>query len=252
MPTAKQPSKTLEGLRRELGSLLVHSDCVTPPDGVSTGWKPLDQFLIWKGYPKAAVSLMIRDAGGATTLWQRSAAQLTQKGQWAAWVDGPTATLNPWSLRQGGVNLAKMLSISAPKNERQALWVLQELMSLCLFELIGCDFGPHALKEGQVRQLKKLALRYQTALVLLTDQRQAVRSSFYSLILEFRKDNVLIHRALHRPTPHLLERKELYADTLPQLAAGNQAFGGRELSHLQPTSALSSSGLGVSGHHLHI
>ncbi len=225
MPTLLPNRSSLEKLRQEMGSRLVQTECVAPPMGVRTGWGPMDQFLIWRGFPKAAVSLLVTEAGGATTLWERSAALITQNNQWVAWVNGDLSVLNPWDLRQRSVNLSKLLCVASPKSEKQRFWVLQELMSLCLFELIGCDCGPLAPREAQVRQLKKVAMRYQTALVLFTSSTRPIASSFYSLILEFKKDHVVVRRALHRPTPHLLERRDLYADTLPQLTAGRLAFG---------------------------
>ncbi len=216
--------KSIAELKLELGTQLISSDRVVAAPGVSTGWPQLDQFLLWKGFPKAAVSLLVSEAGGATTLWEQSAAQITKQGQWVAWVNGPTSDLTPWSLRQRNVDLSKLLYIGTPKTEKQTLWVLQELMSLCLFEMIGCDLGTTWLREHQVLQLKKLALRYQTALVLTTSSPCVLKSSFYAMIAHFHSEQVIIHRALHRPTPHTLNRKDLYADTLPQLAAGRRAL----------------------------
>jgi hypothetical protein len=175
---------------------------------------------MWHGFPKGALSLMVSDAGGATTLWARSAALVTQKKQWVAWMNGPHSCLTPWSLRQRGVDLSKLLCVSAAQDGRQTLWALQELLSLCLFEMIGCDLGDTWLREHQVLKLKKLAMRYQTAVVMFTRAPRVLKSSFYSLVLHFQKDQVIVNRALHRQTPYILERRDLYADTMPQLAAG--------------------------------
>jgi hypothetical protein len=128
-------------------------------------------------------------------------------------------------LRRAQADLSKILVVAPPHDERQLLWVLQELMAQCLFEIIGCDLGEMRLRDHHILKLKRLAARYQTALVLQT--RQPVRvSSFYSLILRFQKEQVVVQRALHRSTPHDFERRELYADTLPLLAAGRRALGG--------------------------
>lgn len=216
----------LEELKRELGPLLRPCEQVAPPPGLPTGWLNLDRHLLWHGFPKSALSLLQSEAGGATTLWARSAAGVTQRGQWAAWVNNAESTLTPWALRQRGVNLAKLLCVSAPENLSQLLWALNELMSLCLFELIGCDLGAWRLRDGQILKLKRLAMRYQTALVFISHDRRLSISPFYALVLEFKGQNVVIHRALHRSTPHLLERKDLYADTLPLLAAGRRALCG--------------------------
>jgi len=215
-----------EELKRELGPALVTCEQVSPPPGLPTGWPKLDQFLLWNGFPKGALSLLISEAGGATSLWMQSAAAITAKGQWAAWINENDSALTPWSLRHKGVDLSKLLCVSQPLDGKQLLWALQEMMSLCLFEMIGCDLGEVVLREHQVLKLKKLALRYQTSVVLLTQNTRVQKSSFYSLILHFQRDHVRIDRALHRPTPHILERRDLYADTLPQLAAGRRALCG--------------------------
>jgi hypothetical protein len=222
------PPNSLETLKLKLGVQLLNCEQVTPPPGLSTGWPQLDRSLLWQGFPKGAVSLMICEAGGATKLWEQCAALLTQRQQWAAWVNGPLSSLNPWSLRHHEVNLAKLLCVSTPTTLRQLLWVLQELMSLCLFELIGCDLGGETLRPHQVLKLKKLSLRYQTGLVLFTSRagQQVQNHSFYSLVLHFHQNHVLVTRALHRPTPYTLDRRDLYADTLPLLATGRRALCG--------------------------
>jgi recombination protein RecA len=103
---------------------------------------------------------------------------------------------------------------------------MQELMSLCLFESIACDLGDMRLKEHQILKLKKLAMRYQTAVVLISHAKNVLQSPFYSLILHFLKDQVIVTRALQRQVPFILERRDLYADTLPLLAAGRRALCG--------------------------
>ncbi|MGE0525686.1 MAG: recA protein [Bdellovibrionales bacterium] len=216
--------EALARLKRELGSRLVTPERITPAAGIATGWPLLDRFLLWHGFPKDAVSLLISDAGGATSLWMRSAAAVTQRGQWVAWMNDRDSALTPWGLRHRKVDLSRLLWVSQPQDVKQTLWALQELLSLSLFELIGCDLGGMGLKEHQVLRLKKLAQSSQAALVLITHARILRPSPFYSLILHFERNHVAVIRALHRPTPHILERRDLYADTLPLLTAGECAF----------------------------
>ena len=216
----------LDELKRELGPKLCSPEAVAPPPGLATGWLKLDRFLLWHGFPKGAVSLMVSEAGGATTLWVRAAAQVTAQGQWAAWINDGQSDLTPWSLRHRKVDLSKFLCVSHPADDKQILWALQELMSLCLFETIGCDLGDVRLREHQVLKLKKLAARYGCAVVLITSAKKVQLSPFYSLILQFQRHHVLVTRALHRPTPFTLERRDLYADTLPLLASGRRALCG--------------------------
>ncbi len=217
---------SIEDLKRELGPQLLRCEQVRPPDGVATGWPSLDRYILWRGFPKSAVSLLLNEAGGATSLWVRSAAGVTQKDQWVAWINNNDSVLTPWVLKNRNVKLAKLLCLSQPKDTKQLLWALQELMSLSMFEMIGCDLGQLQLKEHQVLKLKKLAMRYQTAVVLLSPNPRTLQSSFYSLILHFNRQRVNVLRALHRPTPYALERKDLYADTLPLLKAGRRALCG--------------------------
>src|SRR5690606_5784503 len=162
----------------ELGPKLIAPERVTPPPGVPTGWTQLDRFLLWHGFPKAAVSLMVSECGGATTLWSRSASEVTRTGKWVAWLNDSATHRTAWSLRHRKVDLSKLLYVSPPADERQLLWCLQELMSLSLFELIGCDLGEWELKEHQILKLKKLALRYQTAIVFITRRPPRRLSSF--------------------------------------------------------------------------
>lgn len=213
-------------LRQELGSQILSSEQISPPPGLSTGWPHLDRYLLWHGFPKGAVSLLLSEAGGATSLWIRCASKVTQNNQWAAWMNGADSYLTPWALRLKGTNLSKLLCVSAPQDAKQFLWAMQELMSLSFFEIIGCDLSEIPLKDHQILKLKKLAMRYQTAVVLISRDRRVCLSSFYSLILHFKKDQVIVNRALHRPTPFSLERRDLYADTLPLLAAGRRALCG--------------------------
>lgn len=218
----------LDNLKRELGPLLVTSEQVAPPPGLPTGWPKLDRYLLWHGFPKGAITLMLSEGGGATGLWIRSIAPLTQAGQWAAWINNGDSDLAPWIPRRRGCDLSKLLVVSHPKDIKQLLWAMQELMALCLFESIGCDLGALRLSEAHVLKLKKLAIRYKTAIVLVSSQdaRKAHISSFYSLVLHFGRTHVTALRAQHRPTPFALERRELYADTLPLLAAGRRALCG--------------------------
>ena len=214
-------SKELQNLR------FLTPEEVNPPPGVPTGVKALDQFLLWNGFPKSAVSLLVSPVGmGATTLWLQAAHHTTQQKLWTAWVNGPESQLTPWSLRHRQVDRSKLLWVQNPCDLQQTLWALQELMSLSLFELIGCDLGDQSLKEHQILKLKKMCLQNKTALVFISSSTRALKSSFYSLILNFTKSKIVIERALHKPTPTSIERRQLYADTLPQLAAGRKALCG--------------------------
>jgi recombination protein RecA len=231
----------LSELKKTLGEgSLVTPEKVSSFPGCTTGFTSLDQFLLWKGFPKGALSLLTGEVGlGATRLWTQAAAQLTAEKRWAAWINGAESELNAAALKK--MKFDRLFWISAPVDLNQKLWALQEVCSLSLFDLIGCDLEGHTLRSGQILKLKKIALRYQVALVLFSRVQRS--HPFFSLVMEFRKNNIAVVRALHRPTPHLIERRELYADTLPQLAAGRKALCGGKFLDLQPTGSLPGTGV---------
>ena len=214
----------LAELKQSLGAgALVTPERVQARPGCATGLVKLDNFLLWKGFPKGALTLLTGEVGtGATRLWLQSAGLLTNEGRWAGWINGSESELNGGALKK--MRLDRLFWISSPHDLKQKLWALQELSSLCLFDLIGCDLEGQSLRPGQILKLKKLALRYQVAVVLLSRVQRS--DPFFSLVIEFNKNNIVVNRALHRPTPHLMERRDLYADTLPQLAAGRKALCG--------------------------
>jgi hypothetical protein len=95
--------------------------------------------------------------------------------------------------------------------------------------LIGCDLGERTLKEHQLRKLQAQARTSNVALVFLTQTRGHLGSrkllgtrrrlrtprgsiaSIYSLVLNFEKKQLVVERAQHRPTPHILARSVSYA-----------------------------------------
>ena len=221
-----QKTTKIQALREILGPRLVTPEQVTTPPGITTGWSALDNFVLWQGFPKGALSLLLQETSGATTLWLKSASHVTRQGQWVAWMNSSESDLTPWCLRQHNVNLQRFLTISAPRDERQLLWMLQELLSLSLVEMIGCDIGAYQLRAHHLLKLKKLATQYATALVFITPTPRPAVRSFFALDLSVHQKHITIHRALHRPTPHILERKDLYADTLSLLATGQRTLCG--------------------------
>ena len=214
---------SIEQLRDLLANQLCEPDHLKRPEGVATGLAPLDQFLLWGGIPKGALSLMSGSLGtGATSLWIDTAAALIKKSRWTAWINHDVP-LAPQSLFHKGMDLNRFVSVEKPPNEAKLFWLLQEMMSSSLFDLIGCDLGPLRLREHQLRKLQVQAREAHVALVLfsqpLLSRSRAKNSSPYrgstasvfSLILHFEKKQILIERALHRPTPHTIPRSVTYA-----------------------------------------
>ena len=218
----------IEQLKDLLGDKLCTPEQVKAPEGLPTGFSELDHYLLWRGLPKGAISLFNGALGtGATALWIEAAARTIAKGHWVAWVHNDVP-LSPLPLHQKGVNLDRFVSVqpdvrthdsarSSEKN-KSLFFILQELMSSALFELIGCDLGDQSLKEHQLRKLQTQARDANVALVFLTQGRRrrptlasGSAASIYSLILQFEKKHLSVERALHRQTPHRIPRSVSYA-----------------------------------------
>lgn len=198
---------------------------IKSPEGLPTGVRSLDEFLLWKGIPKGALSYFSGQKGlGSTSLWTQAALQITQQKKKVAWVEDETTVLNPWHLRLQGVHLDQLFWVSDPHTLKQRLWVLQELCHLDLFEMIACSIGREFLKDHQLLKLKRLAQRHHTAIVFLSQR--AWTHPYLALSLNFQKDHLLVLRALHRPTPHPIERRELYAHTLPEFVSERKSLRG--------------------------
>lgn len=226
------PQTSLVELRQQLGSHLVSADRVHAPTGIATGWRELDQFVIWQGLPKGALSLFQGAPGfGATTLWMQTAAQVTQAGRWCAWLSQTHSHLNPWTVQRRGVNLRQLVVVSGPKDARQRLWALQEILSLGLFDLVTCDLGTDGMSDRHLVQLRQLTARAQCA-VLLLSQRPFSQLSRFALAADFSARGVNIRRALHRLTPHSLPRRDSYADLMPQLSHSRAISGGGNFPRL--------------------
>jgi hypothetical protein len=202
-------------MKAEMPTSFVEPENVRAPQGWPTGIKQIDDYLIWSGIPKGAVSLFTGKLGqGATSAWIEAAMNVIAQGKWAAWISSD-AQLFPIPLKQKNIDLSRLLIVEAPQDTTKVLWVLQELMSSTIFDLIGCDLGEGTLREHQLQKLKTQTRAVQTSVVLLSQnpraQKRKQQSSLYSLILNFKKSEILIERALHRPTPQSISRRLSYA-----------------------------------------
>ncbi|MCB0366862.1 MAG: hypothetical protein H6624_11550 [Bdellovibrionaceae bacterium] len=212
-------------MKDSLQALFVRPHELKTREGLPTGSTELDQFLIWQGIPKGAVSLLVSSHGrGATSLWGDTAIPLTQQKKWVAWMNSSEHHLCPWSWWQKKMDFSRLLVVSSPDNRKKFLWALHELLSLSLFDLIGCDLGELQLRDSDVLKLSRHARRAQAAVVLTSANRFVRRSSFYSLILNFNSPRLKIERAQHRLTPHTIKRRNTYADLVPQLAQNRKAL----------------------------
>jgi predicted ATP-dependent serine protease len=134
---------SLAELKKALGeNAVVSHEKVQSWPGCPTGISALDNFLLWKGFPKGALTLIRGDVGlGGTQLWLQAGKKLTEAGKWIAWINGRDSELYACGARR--LRLDRTLWISSPVDLKQKLWAIQEVGSLCLFDLVG--FG---LREG--------------------------------------------------------------------------------------------------------
>ncbi|MCB0361841.1 MAG: hypothetical protein KDD35_03930 [Bdellovibrionales bacterium] len=218
-------------LKKTLGSHLIPFDQVRTKEGIPTGWTELDQFLSWRGLPRGGLTLIVSPLGrGSTTLWSQTIIPLTQQQKWVVWVNSKNVELCPWSLYQKGVDFSRLLVVSSPANGKELLWVLQELLSLSLFEIIGCDLGDTLLHERDLLKLNRQARQFKTSLTFITTREFISSRSVYDLILKFDATHLKVARARHRPTPHFILRKPSYADIMPQLTKGSRILLCRKFS----------------------
>jgi recombination protein RecA len=239
LSTAEQTFKqvSVKKLKELFAQHLREADRLKRPEGLPTGLQALDRFLFWGGLPKGALSLLCGSLGtGVTSLWLETAARGVNDAQnqpknWVAWVNCDIP-LSPLSLHHKGLSLERFVSIEPPANEAKLFWLLQELMSSSLFELIGCDLGSFRLKEHQIRKLQAQAREAHVALVFLSPKLRVYRgsaASVFSLIINFEQRRILIERALHRPTPHSFARSVNYA-RFTHHTGDRIGFGSQQLS----------------------
>ncbi|QDK43990.1 recA protein [Bdellovibrio sp. ZAP7] len=194
----------------------VSADQLQPPPGVPTGVSTLDDFLLWKGIPKGDLSLFQGSPGtGATSLWVNMTQKAHEDNKWVAWVNGGTQLL-PAHLTSRKINLKKLLVVKEPKEAEQLFWVLQELVTSSLFEVIGCELKEMFFKNHQLQKLKKLCRFHKVALVFVCHKVSKFVNPLFSLIIQFQRDFITIQRALHRPTPFTVAGSMVYANFVHQ------------------------------------
>lgn len=194
----------------------VSAEQLQPPAGLPTGVRLLDDFLLWKGLPQGDLSLLQGAPGtGATSLWIRIVQGVHSQNKWAAWVNGDTQ-LFPAHLNNYQINLKKLLVVKEPKDQEQLFWLLQELITSSLFEVIGCNLKEMFLKNHQLQKLKRLCRLHKVALVFVNQKASKFVNPLFSLMIHFQRDFITIQRALHRPTPFNLAGSMIHANFMHQ------------------------------------
>lgn len=216
-------SSALEKLKNDLKGSLLEPESVAPRPGLTTFHSQLDQYLLWQGLPQSALTLISGAPGsGITQLFSQTANGVLTKGRWVAWIGYKDLSVQPHFFDRH--HLAKLLFVEAPEDRNKLLWVIQETLSLSLFELVGCELKACSFSEGQLIQLKKLARQYGTALVFLDFYGQQRVSSSMELALELTPQRIYIQRALQRATPHSMERRYFYEDIMSKLTGSRKSI----------------------------
>ena len=218
-------STKLEKLKQDLKGSLILPDFVRPRAGLPTGLPNLNQFLLGNGLPTGALSLAKGSIGsGLTHFFSQTAHHLLQKKRWVAWIYNEQFPLQPHLFQFH--ELSRLLLIKAPTDSTKLLWVLQETLSLGLFDLVGCDLLKTSFSERSLIQLKKIARQQSSAVLFLDfDHHQRARSSF-ELILELTPQRIYIERALQKPTPKSMERRSSYENIMSQLTGPRRSISG--------------------------
>jgi recombination protein RecA len=217
---------SLEELRQQLGTKLKSLDQLRPPAGLATGLAVFDDFLLWRGIPKGELTLFHSKPGtGATSLWLETAQRVHREKKWAAWVNSDWE-LMPSSLEQHGLDLSRLLVVKKPEEASQLFWVLQELISSSLFEIIGCHLPEGSLKTHQLQKLKKLARTHQVAFVIISHNPRWITNQIFSLVIDCSRDFFTVKRALHRPTPFHVSGSLVYESLMSQLTTKPRSLVG--------------------------
>lgn len=194
----------------------IEAEHLKPPAGVPTGVSVIDKFLLWQGLPQGDLSLFQGLPGtGATSLWIQTLRQVHSENKWAAWVNSETQIF-PAHLQSQGINLKRLLVLKEPEEKEQLFWVLQELITSSLFEVIGCNLKEMFLKNHQLQKLKRLCRLHKVALVLINPQPLKFVQPLFSLSILFQRDFVTVQRALHRPTPFQISGSMIHANFVHQ------------------------------------
>jgi hypothetical protein len=215
---------SLEELKDRLSPQLVPLHQLRPPAGIETGISVIDDFLLWRGFPKGDLTLLSGEPGtGATSLWLQTAARVQAQKKWVAWINSDWELL-PSALVHKQMNLQKLLVVRKPADNAQLFWILQEMISSSLFEMIGCHLPEGSLKNHQLHKLKKLARTHQVALVFVSYSARSFSSSMFSLIIDCQGDFYTIKRAAHRPTPFTIPGGLVHADLMSQLTTDSRSL----------------------------
>jgi recombination protein RecA len=198
-------------VKADFEKFLTPVEQLRPPEGLPTGLDVFDNFLLWKGIPKGDISLFNgRPGAGATSLWINTVQKIHESKKWVAWVNSD-CELMPSALLSKKIDLQRLLVVKKPETNEKMFWVIQELISSSLFELVGCHIQDTMFKNHQLQKLKKLARLHKVAFVIISHAKQWTLNPLFSLVIDCARDFFTVRRALHRPTPFSIQGSIVYA-----------------------------------------
>jgi hypothetical protein len=185
------------------------------PTGLSTGLSVLDNFFPWRGIPKGEISLFSGAPGtGATSLWLKAAGLINSQAKMAGWI---CSDLKLNSAPTPNDNTQRIVVLNKTARTRCIFDVLQTMLKSDLFALIGCQLRKLNFKSSQLQELKNLAQKHQVALVFITESKEPLASSLFSLIVDCHHDFFTVQRAVQRPTPFTISASMIFSELMPQL-----------------------------------
>lgn len=218
----------ISSLKLALADHLLAEGQVQAPLGCATGIGAFDEALLWKGFPRGEVTLAMNPLGpgvGLTSLWLSALRGVHGRDRWGAWVNS-SWRLYPSPPFVNGLRWDRLVVLDRPARPDLFFWILQEVITSELFELVGCHLPDFFLRPHQVVKLKSLARSMKVALVLITERRVPSVEPLCALVIEARERDVILHRALHRATPRLLSEVLSHACSLPALSQRDQLLLG--------------------------
>ena len=195
----------LEALKQELSSLLISSDRIRTPQGLPSGLIALDGFLETQGLPRGEMSLLISPpgSGGTSFCLQLLRLNLPDLG-YAAWVSSKSHLFAPHVARTH-LDLKKILLVRRPEKARSFFWILEEVLATETFGCVICHLETNPLSNKQFIKLKRIARQKNICLIFLVSADLLGSIDEFAVVMKFSFRQLLVLRALHRPTPFLIE-----------------------------------------------
>jgi cell division inhibitor SulA/protein ImuA len=170
-----------ENLLHEAGIWRANDWQVTEQKAISTGFKALDQALTGGGLPQGALTEILteRDGSSSLQLVVPALAQLSRDDRWIAFVAPPHIPYAP-ALAQYGIDLSRVLLVHPDKDD--TLWATEQALRAGTCGAVLC--WPEQINERQLRRLQLAAEEGHSMGLLFHSQTPQVQSSPAALRME--------------------------------------------------------------------